>query len=81
MSSNIRTYSTAEGCNRMGFAIRDQSRITRTERPHRHEFFQMRVDLSGEVQHHIGTRRRTSTTRARSGLPTWRGPPAFPQLR
>lgn len=55
---SIRTFSTAEGCNSLGFAIRDETRATRTERPHRHEFFQMRVDLAGEVRHHIGARTR-----------------------
>lgn len=45
----------------LGFAIRDESRVTRTEKPHRHEFFQLRLDLEGEADHHIGSRRRTLT--------------------
>lgn len=58
MTRSIKIYSMPEACDRIGFAIRDQSRVTRTEKPHRHDFFQMRVDLSGEVRHHIGARPR-----------------------
>jgi AraC-like DNA-binding protein len=55
---SITTYRMPAEAEALGFAIRDQSRITRTERPHRHEFFQMRLDVAGEADHHIGSRRR-----------------------
>ncbi len=58
MSRSIKTYSMSEDTERLGFAIRDQSRITRTGQAHRHEFFQMRLDVTGETRHHIGSDRR-----------------------
>ena len=58
MSRNITTYAMSGDNERLGFAIRDESRVTRTEQPHRHEFFQMRLDIAGETSHAIGARRR-----------------------
>ena len=58
MSRPITTYAMSPDNERLGFAIRDQSRVTRTEAPHRHEFYQMRLDLSGYAHHTIGARQR-----------------------
>lgn len=59
MPAAITTYAMSGASERLGFAIRDQSRVTRTEHPHRHEFFQMRLDVAGETHHHIGRQRRS----------------------
>lgn len=58
MPRSITTYSMPAESERLGFAIRDHSRSTRTEQPHRHEFFQMRLDVGGETHHNIGPHRR-----------------------
>ena len=58
MTREITTYAMSGESERLGFAIRDHSRVTRTEQPHRHEFFQMRLDLGGRTYHHIGPHRR-----------------------
>jgi AraC-like DNA-binding protein len=55
---SIKTYRMPPAAETLGFAIRDHTRATRTERPHRHEFFQMRLDVAGQADHHIGARRR-----------------------
>lgn len=55
---SIKTYRMAAADETLGFSIRDHGRATRTERPHRHDFFQMRLDVAGQADHHIGTRRR-----------------------
>lgn len=58
MPRSIKTYSMSDDTERLDFAIRDQSRITRTGQAHRHEFFQMRLDVAGQTHHHIGADRR-----------------------
>jgi AraC-like DNA-binding protein len=58
MTHRIITFCLPADPGKVGFAIRDQGRITRTQRAHRHEFFQMRVDLAGRADHHIGETRR-----------------------
>jgi len=55
---SIKTYRMSPADEALGFSIRDHGRATRTEHPHRHDFFQMRLDVAGEANHHIGTRRR-----------------------
>ena len=52
--------------------MRDESRATRTERPHRHDFFQMRLDVDGEADHHIGSRRRALRTGSLSFVSPYR---------
>lgn len=54
----MKTYAMSADTEKLGFAIRDQSRITRTDQPHRHEFFQMRLDVAGQAYHSIGAQRR-----------------------
>lgn len=54
----IKMYRMPADAETLGFAIRDHTRATRTERPHRHEFFQMRLDVAGQADHHIGAKRR-----------------------
>lgn len=58
MPRAIKTYAMSGATETLGFAIRDQNRVTRTEAPHRHEFFQMRLDLAGKAYHNIGSQRR-----------------------
>lgn len=36
------------------FGIHDENRVTRIEQPHRHDYFQIQVNLAGRTQHHIG---------------------------
>jgi len=58
---NITTFRMQAAAEALGFAIRDHSRVTRTEKAHRHDFFQLRLDVKGEADHHIGCRRRVLT--------------------
>ncbi|MPZ46098.1 MAG: helix-turn-helix domain-containing protein [Betaproteobacteria bacterium] len=58
MTVAITTYTLSGENERLGFSIRDESRITRTKQPHRHDFFQMRLDVVGETHHAIGAQRR-----------------------
>lgn len=62
MSRTIKTYAMSGETERLGFAIRDQTRISRTDQPHRHEFFQMRLDVAGAAYHSIGSQRRNLCT-------------------
>lgn len=50
----IRTYSLAERSLAPGFAIHDQSVPSRIGAAHRHEYFQMQVNLAGHATQHIG---------------------------
>ena len=36
------------------FGIHDEKRVTRIEQAHRHEYFQVQVNIAGQTQHHIG---------------------------
>ena len=38
------------------FGIHDERRVTRIEQPHRHEYFQIQVNLAGRTRQHIGSR-------------------------
>jgi len=40
------------------FGIHDERRVTRIEQPHRHEYFQIQVNLAGRTRHHIGATER-----------------------
>lgn len=70
--SSIKTFRMPPEGEALGFAIRDHSRATRTERPHRHDFFQMRLDVAGAADHHIGSRRRLLAAGSLSFVPPFR---------
>ena len=50
----IRTYSLAERALAPGFAIHDQSVPSRIGDAHRHEYFQLQLNLAGAAVQHIG---------------------------
>jgi AraC-like DNA-binding protein len=50
----IKTYSLAERAMRPDFGIHDETRVTRIEQAHRHEYFQVQLNLAGTTQQHIG---------------------------
>jgi AraC-like DNA-binding protein len=50
----IRTYSLAERSAAAGFAIHDQSVPSRIGDAHRHEYFQLQLNLAGSAVQHIG---------------------------
>jgi AraC-like DNA-binding protein len=55
----IATYSLAQRAMGPDFGIHDERRVTRIEQAHRHEYFQIQVNLAGRTQHHIGATERT----------------------
>lgn len=63
----LRTYAMAERASYLDFDIRDQSVRRQLTEPHRHEYFQMLVTLSGEAAHIIGG----SVRRVRRGAVTF----------
>ncbi|MGE5524587.1 MAG: AraC family transcriptional regulator [Rhodospirillaceae bacterium] len=69
---NIPTFKMHGTAEPLGFAIRDHSRVTRTEKPHRHDFFQLRLDIRGEADHQIGCRRRVLTAGSVSFIAPYR---------
>ncbi len=50
----IRTYSLAERALAPGFAIHDESVPSRIGDAHRHEYFQLQLNLAGNATQHIG---------------------------
>jgi len=58
MTRTIRTYSLAERSMSPDFGIHDEKRVTRIEQPHRHEYFQIQVNLAVGTRHHIGATER-----------------------
>jgi AraC-like DNA-binding protein len=54
MTRAIKTYSMSERVSNPDFGIHDERSVTRLEQPHRHEYFQMQVNLAGSTRHHIG---------------------------
>jgi AraC-like DNA-binding protein len=58
IARTIRTYSLAERSTSPDFGIHDEKRVTRIEQPHRHEYFQIQVNLAGETRHYIGATER-----------------------
>jgi AraC-like DNA-binding protein len=58
VTRSIRTYSLAERAMGPDFGIHDEKRVTRIEQAHRHEYFQIQVNLSGRTLQHIGARSR-----------------------
>ena len=58
MTRVIKTYSLAERSTSPDFGIHDEKRVTRIEQPHRHEYFQIQLNLAGRTRHHIGATER-----------------------
>jgi AraC-like DNA-binding protein len=50
----IRTYSLAERSLAPGFAIHDETATSRIGAAHRHEYFQLQLNLAGHASQHIG---------------------------
>lgn len=53
MARAIRTYSMADRSAGPEFGIRDEKSSTRIADAHRHEYFQVQLNLAGETEHHI----------------------------
>ena len=53
-SSMVRTYAMVERSDHLDFDIRDQGQRAPLTLPHKHEYFQIQVNLAGETQQHIG---------------------------
>jgi AraC-like DNA-binding protein len=54
MTRAIRTYSLAERSMGPDFGIHDERRVSRIAQAHRHEYFQIQLNLAGRTQQHIG---------------------------
>jgi AraC-like DNA-binding protein len=54
----IKTYTLAERAMGPDFGIHDEQRVTRIEHPHRHDYFQIQVNLAGRTRHYIGATER-----------------------
>lgn len=54
MSRTIRTYSLTERAGHPDFAIHDETGSSRIEHSHRHEYFQVQLNLAGATEQHIG---------------------------
>jgi AraC-like DNA-binding protein len=54
MIRTIRTYSLAERSMGPDFGIHDQRRVSRIGQAHRHEYFQIQLNLAGRTRQHIG---------------------------
>ncbi len=50
----IRTYAMVERSDHLDFDIRDQAGRAPLTHPHKHEYFQIQVNLQGDTQQHIG---------------------------
>ncbi len=53
MTRAIRTYSTADRAAGPDFWIRDEGSVTRIAEAHRHEYFQIQLNLAGRTTQHI----------------------------
>jgi len=53
-----RTYAMPERSDRLDFYIRDQDSRPAIEEPHKHEYFQIQINLGGDTEQHIGGVRR-----------------------
>lgn len=62
----VRTYAMVERSSHLDFDIRDQSLRAPLTQPHKHEYFQIQVNLAGDTQHHIGGTVRPFTARTLS---------------
>lgn len=54
MTRSIRTYSLSERVTGPDFGIHDERSVTRIGEAHRHEYFQIQLNLAGSTRHHIG---------------------------
>ncbi|HET7597608.1 MAG TPA: AraC family transcriptional regulator [Burkholderiales bacterium] len=50
----IKTYSLSDRAIGPDFGIHDEKSVTRIGEAHRHEYFQIQLNLAGRTQHHIG---------------------------
>lgn len=62
----VRTYAMVERSSHLDFDIRDQSLRAPLTQPHKHEYFQIQVNLAGDTQHHVGGTVRPFTARTLS---------------
>lgn len=53
MTRAIRTYSLADRAAGPDFAIRDENSVTRIAEAHRHEYFQVQLNLAGRTIQHV----------------------------
>ncbi len=53
MTRAIRTYSLADRAAGPDFGIRDETSVTRIAEAHRHEYFQIQLNLAGNGEQHI----------------------------
>lgn len=51
---SVRTYAMVERSNHLDFDIRDQGGRAPLTQPHKHEYFQIQLNLGGDTQQHIG---------------------------
>lgn len=54
MTKMIRTYSLSERAMGSDFGIHDERSVTRIGDAHRHEYFQIQLNLAGSTRHHVG---------------------------
>lgn len=54
MNGTIRTYTLPERAAVPDFTIRDERSVTRIATAHRHEYFQIQLNLAGRTEQHIG---------------------------
>lgn len=54
MARTIRTYTLTERVSGPDFGIRDERSVTRIGEAHRHDYFQIQLNLAGATEHHIG---------------------------
>ncbi|MGQ0751118.1 MAG: AraC family transcriptional regulator [Betaproteobacteria bacterium] len=54
MTRAIKTYTLAERAIGPDFGIHDERSVTRIGEAHRHEYFQIQLNLAGSTRHHIG---------------------------
>ncbi len=66
VAAPVRVYAMAERSSHLDFDIRDQSRRAPLTEIHKHEYFQIQVNLAGETQQQIGGALRPFPTRALS---------------
>lgn len=54
MTGTIKTYSMAERVMNPDFGIHDERSVTRIEQAHRHEYFQLQLNIAGHTSQYIG---------------------------
>lgn len=58
MNRGIRTYTLADRAAGPDFGIRDETSVTRIAEAHRHEYFQIQLNLAGRTEQHIAATKR-----------------------